>query len=171
MYVDGVDNKEDQDGGTLVQLSLEGIQEFRALGAGFQAEYGRGSTVVVLATKSGGSQLHGTGFGFGRNESLTATDYFSKSENGGLGKQSFKRVQFGGSMGGPIVKDRAWFFGSFERIVQDFQLPRPDNVIRELNYLVPIVGIQVGSAVPQPFRDFLAQGKVNYQAGPKHALY
>ena len=49
MYVDGVDNKEDQDGGTLVQLSLDGIEEFRALGAGFQAEYGRGSTVVVLA--------------------------------------------------------------------------------------------------------------------------
>ena len=86
MYVDGVDNKEDQDGGTLVQLSLDGIEEFRALGAGFQAEYGRGSTVVVLASKSGTNQLRGSGFFFGRNESLTATDYFSQPEHGGFGK-------------------------------------------------------------------------------------
>jgi hypothetical protein len=171
MYVDGVDNKEDQDGGTLVQYSLEGIQEFRALGAGFQAEYGRGSTVVVLATKSGTNTLHGTAFGFGRNESLTATDYFSKPENGGLGKQPFKRLQFGGSVGGPVVKDRAWFFGSVERIVQDFQLPRPGYAIRELNYLVPLIGIEVGPAVPQPFRDFLGQVKVNFQASPKHSVF
>ena len=116
MYVDGVDNKEDQDGGTLVQLSLDGIEEFRALGAGFQAEYGRGSTVVVLASKSGTNQLRGSGFLFGRNESLIATDYFSKPENGGLGKQPFKRLQFGGSAGGPIKQDRAWFFSSVERI-------------------------------------------------------
>jgi hypothetical protein len=171
MYVDGVDNKEDQDGGTLVQYSLEGIQEFRALGAGFQAEYGRGSTVVVLATKSGTNQLHGTGFGFGRNEALTATDYFSDPANGGLGKQPFKRLQFGGSAGGPVAQDKAWFFGSVERIIQDFQLPRPNNAITELNYLVPIVGIEVGGALPQPFRDFLGQGKVNVQANPKHSFF
>jgi hypothetical protein len=171
MYVDGVDNKEDQDGGTLVQYSLEGIQEFRALGAGFQAEYGRGSTVVVLATKSGGNQFHGTGFLFGRNQALTATDYFSQPENGGLGKQPFKRMQFGGSAGGPIVRDKMWFFGSVEKIIQDFQLPRPNNVIKELNYLTPIVPIEVGSAVPQPFRDFLAQFKANYQASQKDAFF
>ena len=128
MYVDGVDNKEDQDGGTLVQLSLDGIEEFRALGAGFQAEYGRGSTVVVLASKSGTNQFRGTGFRFGRNESLIATDYFSKPANGGLGEQPFKRLQFGGSFGGPIMRDRTWFFSSVERISQDFQLPRADQV-------------------------------------------
>src|SRR5207247_11254308 len=75
MYVDGVDNKEDQDGGTLVQYSLEGIQEFRSLGAGLPAEYGKGSTVIVLATKSGTNALHGTGFLSGRKESLVEADY------------------------------------------------------------------------------------------------
>src|SRR5262249_32234261 len=107
MYVDGIDNKEDQDGGTLIVYSLEGIEELRSMGAGFSAEYGKGSTVVVLATKSGTNAFHGTGFFFGRNESMIATDYFSKPENGGQGKQPFKRLQFGGSAGGPIVKDRA----------------------------------------------------------------
>lgn len=169
MYVDGVDNKEDQDGGTLVQLSLDGIEEFRALGAGFQAEYGRGSTVVVLASKSGTNRFRGTGFLFGRNESLIATDYFSKPANGGLGEQPFKRVQFGGSYGGPVVRDRMWFFTSAEKIIQDFQLPRSERVVRELQILEGLnIGVRSSSAVPQPFRDLLSQAKVNFQIAEDH---
>jgi hypothetical protein len=169
MYVDGVDNKEDQDGGTLVQLSLDGIEEFRALGAGFQAEYGRGSTVVVLASKSGTNRLRGTGFLFGRNESLIATDYFSQPEHGGFGKQPFKRFQFGGSLGGPIVRDHVWFFSSAERVIQDFQLPRSDGQIRELQILEGLnVGVVSSPAVPQPFRDFLFQSKVSFQLAKDH---
>ncbi len=169
MYVDGVDNKEDQDGGTLVQLGLDGIEEFRALGAGFQAEYGRGSTVVVLASKSGTNQFRGTGFLFGRNESLVAIDYFSKPENGGLGEQPFKRLQFGGSFGGPVIPNRMWFFGSAEKIIQDFQLPRSEAVIRELQILEAMnIGVRSSAAVPQPFRDLLTQGKVNFQIAQNH---
>jgi carboxypeptidase family protein/TonB-dependent receptor-like protein len=173
MYVDGVDNKEDQDGGTLVQLSLDGIEEFRALGAGFQAEYGRGSTVVVLASKSGTSQFRGSGFLFGRNESLIATDYFSKPENGGLGKQPFKRMQFGGSFGGPVVRDRAWFFTSIERIHQDFQLPRAANIANELRVVKNALNLPIAdtSSVPQPFRDLLFQTKVNTQLGRNHSVF
>jgi hypothetical protein len=172
MYVDGIDNKEDQDGGTLVVYSLEGIEEFRSLGAGFPAEYGKGSTVVVLATKSGTNALHGTGFLFGRNQSLIATDYFSKPENGGFGKQPFKRLQFGGSAGGPLRKNRAWYFASVERIAQDFQLPRSAQIIKELNYLLPLnIGVKVGPAIPQPFRDLLFQAKVNAQATQNNSVF
>ena len=173
MYVDGVDNKEDQDGGTLVQLSLDGIEEFRALGAGFQAEYGRGSTVVVLASKSGTSQLRGSGFIFGRNESLIATDYFSKPANGGLGEPPFKRLQFGGSAGGPIVRDRAWFFTSVERIHQDFQLPRPGNVSNELRVVKNALNLPISdtASVPQPFRDLLFQAKVHAQLGHNNSMF
>jgi hypothetical protein len=170
MYVDGVDNKEDQDGGTLVQLSLDGIEEFRALGAGFQAEYGRGSTVVVLASKSGTNQFRGSGYLFGRNESLIATDYFSKPENGGLGEQPFKRFQFGGSAGGPIMRNRMWFFTSAERIIQDFQLPRTDSQINELKIMEGLgIGVVASPSVPQPFRDFLFQSKVNFQLAENHS--
>jgi hypothetical protein len=173
MYVDGVDNKEDQDGGTLVQLSLDGIEEFRALGAGFQAEYGRGSTVVVLASKSGSNQFRGSGFLFGRNESLTATDYFSKPENGGLGKQPFSRMQFGGSGGGPLVRDHAWVFASIERIHQDFQLPRAANISNELRLLKNTLDLPIAdtSAVPQPFRDLLSQVKVSAQLAQNHTVF
>ena len=173
MYVDGVDNKEDQDGGTLVQLSLDGIEEFRALGAGFQAEYGRGSTVVVLASKSGTNQFRGSGFLFGRNESLMATDYFSKPENGGLGEPPFKRLQFGGSLGGPIARNKAWFFTSVERIHQDFQLPRAGSVRNELRVLKDALQlpIQDTGSVPQPFRDLLFQAKVNTQVRANHSVF
>src|SRR5262245_32235416 len=172
MYVDGIDNKEDQDGGTLVVYSLEGIQEFRSLGAGFPAEYGKGSTVIVLATKSGTNALHGTGFLFGRNQKLIATDYFSKPENGGFGKQPFKRLQFGGSAGGPIKTDKAWYFASVERIAQDFQLPRSAQIINELNYLVPLnIGVKIGPAIPQPFRDLLFQTKVNTQLSQNNSAF
>ncbi len=164
MYVDGIDNKEDQDGGTLLQYSLDGIEEFRALGAGFKAEYGRGSTVVTLATKSGTNQFTGTGFVQGRNESMTATDFFSHPDNGGLGKAPFKRTQYGGSFGGPIVENRAWFFASIERIVQDYNLPRDARSIEELTYLQTIVpDIHVGGIVPQPFRDLLFQVRGDFR--------
>jgi hypothetical protein len=77
MLVDGTDNKEDNCGGTFVVYSLEGVQEFKTLTTGANAEYGRGSATVLVATKSGGNQLHGTAFGYGRDEKLIATDYFS----------------------------------------------------------------------------------------------
>jgi hypothetical protein len=173
MYVDGVDNKEDQDGGTLVQLSLDGIEEFRALGAGFQAEYGRGSTVVVLASKSGTNQMRGSGFLFGRNESLIAIDYLSKPENGGLGEPPFTRLQYGGSFGGPIKRDRAWFFTSLERIHQDWQLSRSGRVTDEHRIIKETLGLPIAitSAVPQPFRDLLFQGKVNAQLSQNHTVF
>jgi hypothetical protein len=173
MYVDGVDNKEDQDGGTLVQLSLDGIEEFRALGAGFQAEYGRGSTVVVLASKSGTNQFRGSGFLFGRNESLIATDYFSKPENGGLGESPFTRLQYGGSLGGPIARNRSWFFTSVERIHQDFELPRASVVRNELRILGNALQLPIADtgSVPQPFRDVLFQAKVNAQVRDNHSVF
>lgn len=171
MYVDGIDNKEDQDGGTLLQYSLDGIEEFRALGAGFQAEYGRGSTVVTLATKSGTNQFTGTAFLQGRNESMTATDYFSKAENGGFGKQPFNRLQLGGSFGGPIVRDRAWFFTSLERIRQDFQLPRSAGIFAEQQVLAAtglVPGALAEPAMPQPFRDLLFQSRADVRMGDNH---
>jgi hypothetical protein len=77
---------------------------------------------VIVATKSGSNALHGSLFGFGRDDTFTTFDYFSKPENGGQGKQPFSRLQFGGSAGGPISRDRAWYFGSIERVRQNFTL-------------------------------------------------
>ena len=74
--VDGVDDKEDHNGGTMMTFSLEGIQEFRTLTTGASAEYGRGVAQVLLATKSGTNQIHGSLFGYYRNQDLERIDYF-----------------------------------------------------------------------------------------------
>ena len=138
MVVDGVDNKEDHCGGASLAYSLDGIQEFQVFKTGAQAEYGRGTAAVLVATKSGTNRFSGSAFGFYRDDSTVANDYFSKPENGGSGEPPFLRTQLGGSFGGPLVRDKAWFFGAFEHIVQDIERPRPQAVKRELDLLVPL---------------------------------
>jgi hypothetical protein len=172
MLVDGIDNKEDHCGGTEIVYSLEGIQEFKIMNTGAQAEYGKGTASVLMATRSGTNQLHGTGFLYGRNQNLIATDYFSDPANGGLGKPPFKRFQWGGSAGGPLVRDRAWWFGSLERVQQDFSIPRSAQTIAELKLLEPLnIHVDASAAVPQPSRDLLTQAKVNFNLSHQHTAY
>jgi hypothetical protein len=174
MLVDGIDNKEDNCGGTMVVYSLEGIQEMKVLTTGASAEYGRGTTTILLATKSGTNQLHGTGFLYGRNQSLVRTDYFSDPAHGGFGKPPFDREQYGGSAGGPILKDRAWFFGSIERVSQNFNTPLSGLVVNErqlLSQALPGNQVLVAGSTPGPSRDTLAQGKFNVQLSHKHSGY
>ena len=171
MLVDGIDNKEDHCGGASITYSLEGIQEFRTISTG-SAEYGKGTATVLLATKSGTNQLHGTAAAYGRNQDLMAIDYFSKPENGGLGKPPFTRYQYGGSIGGPLLKDKAWYFGSIERTSQDYKVVRPDRITNEHRYLVPLnIGVDVTSTIPQPSRDLMSQLKLNAQLSHDHSIF
>jgi hypothetical protein len=164
MQVDGVDNKDEQDGGSGMNYSLEGIQEFRVMTSNFPAEYGKASVMIVLATKSGSNNLHGSGFVQGRNQAMTSTDYFSQPAHGGIGKLPFSRLQYGGSIGGPIIKDKAWYFGSAERVQQSFNLPRPDSLYQQLQILQTVnPSVLLTHSIPQDSRDLLIQGKVNYQ--------
>src|SRR6267142_3415436 len=96
-------------------LPLDAIQEFN-LQSHFGAEYGRNSgSAVNILTRSGTNQLHGSAFGFFRNSALDARNFFDAP--GGV--PPFHRNQYGGSLGGPIVKDKTFFFGSFEGLNQD----------------------------------------------------
>jgi hypothetical protein len=113
VLVDGIEN-DDACGGTEVNYSLEGIPEFKTMTTGAGAEFGKGTGQILVATKSGTNQLHGSAFGYYRNQDLIGTDYFSDKAHGGLGKPPFSREQFGGSLGGAIVKDKLWVFG-FDR--------------------------------------------------------
>jgi hypothetical protein len=170
--VDGIDDKDDQDGGTAVSYSLEGVQEFRAQTSNFTAEYGKGAATLIIATKSGTNEVHGSAFGYFRNQSLTAIDYFSEPQNGGIGKPPYTRVQAGGSIGGPIIKNRAWYFGSFEHLKQNYTLTRPDNLFQQLQYLVPLnIGVAATHGISQPILSDLAQVKVNFQLSPSHTVF
>ena len=172
MLVDGIDNKEDHCGGASIVYSLEGIQEFKTVATGASAEYGKGTTTILLATKSGTNQLRGSVAAYGRTQDMMAIDYFSKPENGGLGKPPFSRYQYGGSVGGPLVKDKGWFFGSMERTQQEYLVVRPARITAEHQYLEPLnIAVLPTSNIPQPSRDLMSQAKVNFQLKHDHSLF
>src|SRR4029077_1530233 len=77
---------------------------------------------------------HGTAFGYERDKSLTAKDYFTKQS--GQDKVPFSRQQYGGSIGGPVLKNKLFFFGAIERQKQDTGIPVPDVLFNQLQYLV-----------------------------------
>jgi hypothetical protein len=93
-----------------VNLGVDAIREFSVLTSTFGAEYGRSSGGVVNAiTKAGTNSIHGTGFGFLRNSALDSSNYFN-------GKTNFHRGQFGSAIGGPIKKDKLFWFADYEGI-------------------------------------------------------
>jgi hypothetical protein len=92
-----------------IQPSPDSVEEFRILTNGFDAEYGRNSgSVVNLVTKSGTNQIHGDLYEFHRNRPLNAKGYLDPT------KEAFILNQFGATLGGPINKDRTFFFGSYD---------------------------------------------------------
>jgi hypothetical protein len=96
-----------------VMLGVETVREFRVLTGNYGADYGRYSGGVITATtKSGTNQFHGNVFAFHRNDNLDARNFFDYLEDSRL--PEFKRNQFGGTLGGPIIRDRTFFFGGYE---------------------------------------------------------
>ncbi|MGA3105544.1 MAG: carboxypeptidase regulatory-like domain-containing protein [Terriglobales bacterium] len=110
-----------------VQPSPDSIDEFRVITNTFDAEYGRNSgSVVNVVTKSGTNDLHGSAYEFFRNKVLNANEYcLTAAEGLNCDKPQFNQNQFGGTFGGPIKKDRTFFFVSYEgrRIRQGIPSP------------------------------------------------
>jgi Carboxypeptidase regulatory-like domain len=93
-----------------LQSSLENVQEFRVDSSNFPAEYGTGTGGQInVVTKSGGNQFHGSVFEFLRNDAVDSRNFFDLTT-----KSPLRLNQFGGSVGGPIIKDKLFFFGSYE---------------------------------------------------------
>ncbi len=107
--VNGGDVKELMNGGTSIVPNLDSIAEFRVLTNNFDAEYGNYSGGIVnVVTKSGTNGLHGSAFEFLRNTALDAKNYFSSE------RAKFNQSQFGGTLGGPIAKNKIFFFGDYQ---------------------------------------------------------
>lgn len=107
--VNGGDVEESVQNGASIVPTLDSIEEFRLLTDSFNAEYGRFSGAIVnVVTKSGTNDIHGSAYEFLRNEKLDARSYFDQDRG------VFKRNQFGGTIGAPIVKNKMFFFGDYQ---------------------------------------------------------
>lgn len=150
--IDGMDNNERFIGSVGVRPSIDAIEEVRVLTNLYTAEISRtGGGVVDLITKSGGDKFHGTLYEFLRNDKLDAEDYFASPTQA---KPELRQNQFGGSIGGPLWKHKAFFFFDYE------------------NFRV-IKGVTATSTVPTAFEEAnpgnfsdLGAGCVNLTATP-----
>jgi hypothetical protein len=108
-------------------LGVDAIQEFSVLTSNYSAEYGKTSGGVVNAiTRSGTNGFHGSAYEFLRNSALDAKNFFEQDPT--VPKASFKKNQFGGAIGGPIIKNRTFFFADYEGIRQSKGIPNVSSV-------------------------------------------
>ncbi|HEX6044282.1 MAG TPA: TonB-dependent receptor [Pyrinomonadaceae bacterium] len=142
------------------QPSIATVQEFKVDNSTFSAEYGQSSGAVVnIATRSGANQFHGEVFEFLRNDRLDARNFFTLTSSE---PPPFKRNQFGGQLSGPIVKDRVFFFTSYEGLRQRQSLDQnslvlsdaqrasvTDPVIARLVTLIPRANFVDASGTPR----------------------
>jgi hypothetical protein len=112
LLLDGIDNTEMISQTFVVRPAIEGVQEFKAITNNAGAEYGRaGGAVLVTSTKSGSNQVHGSAFEFLRNSAMDAKNFFDRAD---LPIPEYQLNQFGGSAGGPIIKNKTFFFADYE---------------------------------------------------------
>lgn len=156
--VDGVSNDDAIGERLLGQMpSLDSVGEFKVIASAAPAEFGK-SAQVIIASKSGTNDLHGSLFEFNRNAVLAA-----KAKNAQtIAKPPFNRNEYGGSVGGPIIKNKLFYFGSFEglRLVQSSttqqSMPRPAMKSGDFSALLPATVIKdplnglpfVGNVIP-----------------------
>jgi hypothetical protein len=116
--LDGNDNNQLDEGGIAIFSDIDAIQEFKVLTYNYSAEYGeRAGPTVLVTTKSGTNQFHGSLFEFFRNTKLDARSHFATSV------EKFNLNQFGGSFGGPIKKDKTFFFADYQAKMQRRGVP------------------------------------------------
>jgi hypothetical protein len=141
-------------------LGVETIQEFRVVTNAFSADYGRVmGGVVSIATKSGTNVLHGSGFEFFRNSRMDARNFFDVGD-----PPPFTRHQYGGVVGGPIVRNRIFFFAGYERLQEDLGM----TVVTA----VPTAAARAGAVNPRvrPYLDLYPQPN-GRDIGPGTAQY
>ena len=133
-----------------LQASLETVQEFRVESSNYPAEYGTGTGGQIgIITKSGGNAFHGSIFEYGRNDALDARNFFD-----GTSKSPLRLNQFGGSIGGPVVREKLFFFGHFEGLRQRAGFPLvgqvPSQAIRNLPVCVAGSTARCADAATKP---------------------
>lgn len=174
--VDGGDNKDNAVGSLLQNFAYESIQEFQVLQHRWTAEAGRSvGGVVNVISKSGTNEFKGSLFGSYRGDGTRASDFFEEQRVDNpstpvdeTAKADFRREEYGGSLGGPIIKDKLFFFGALEKFKE-----RSGNIVTQaaLDQLNAIPGAEVLPEIPTPYDDLLATGKIDWRPTSEHSLF
>lgn len=128
-FIDGHPNKDTVEGGPAAQFNQETIAEFQVLTTGYKAEFGQASGAIVnVITKSGGNEFHGVGSFFFRDDVFDSSNSLDTTREDAL---PLRRYDYSLAAGGPVIKDKWFFFGSAERITErrqlDFRFPDTGN--------------------------------------------
>ncbi len=159
--IDGANNDDDVIGATAgaqTRTAIEAIQEFQILTSQFDAEFGRAIGGVLNAiTKSGGNTVHGSGFYYYQDSSINKANFFT--ERSGLEKPDFTFKSIGGTLGGPVIRDKLFFFGSYERQTPNEGIAREFATRPEFNFTTTEENL---------LRNFMV--KLDYQASSNHRI-
>jgi hypothetical protein len=162
--VDGGDNNDEVVGGTLSNFPQDSIQEFQIATARFTAEVGRsGNSIINIVTKSGTNDYHGSLFDYERNRHLQALPFTFDRD---LPTPPFDREQFGGSVGGPIKSNKAWWFASAEYRNQNAAIETGERQYGAN----PSEDVILDTFAPAPLREALVSTRFDYQLDPTSTL-
>jgi hypothetical protein len=174
--VDGGDNKDNVIGGIVQNFTMDGIQEFNVATNRYSAEMGRTAAGVVnVVSKSGSNKFHGSAFGMLQNSGLDANNYFTLKgceENNvpsdKCSKPLYHRYHMGGSIGGPIKKDKLFFFGAYEHKREPGKIPADPTASQELA-LLPLAS-PIG-VLPFNYFDHMLTAKLDWKLGSNQSMF
>lgn len=159
--IDGMVNRNLWLNTLIIVPTVDSIQEVRMLTSNYSAEYGSAAgAVTIVQTKSGTNRLHGSAYEFLRNDKLDANSFFNNRS--GAPRPAFQRNEFGGTIGGPIRRDRTFFFGDYQGI----RLRQPRSIVATIPTLAQRAMVTTGDFSNAGFTIYDPENVVNGQRQP-----
>jgi len=172
--VNGIDNKDNTVGGPVMQLPLEAVQEFKISTQRFSAENGRSEGAAInMITKSGTNSYHGSIFGYFRDSALDTDEKQADGHGGQISSHpDYSRQQFGGSVGGPFLKNKLFGFFAIERERESQGLLENPKSFNEL-VLAQNAGLAAEpvASIPRPFYEWRYNGRVDWTINNRNTAY
>ncbi|MGH9727705.1 MAG: TonB-dependent receptor [Candidatus Acidiferrales bacterium] len=168
--VNGIDDKDNTVGGPVMQLPLSAVQEFDISTQRFSAANGRSEGAAInVITKAGSNRFHGGGYFYDTQTALNANDFFTKQTPGSSTPQ-FQRQEFGGNIGGPILKNKDFFFFALERQREHTADPITASALQSLTLAEPI-GAQPAATIPTPYFDWRYTGRLDHHFNSSESMF
>jgi hypothetical protein len=177
--VNGVDNKDNTVGGAVMQLPLEAVQEFIISPNRFSAANGRSEGAALnVVTKSGTNLFHGSAYGFFRTQTFQTNNYFAKQ--GDQPKPDYSRQQYGGSVGGPIRKDKDFGFFAYEGLRERSSISVNPGSFDALTLVAQVakqqpnlftVPPQPSHTIPTPFDEKRYNGRIDHSFTERERVF